>query len=53
MLKEVLTNTDSQLFDVDTWEGSEEHIDLKNKFDQIEAAHDGKLMSFTNVVKTR
>jgi len=53
MLKEVLTNTDSQLFDVDTWEGSEEHIDLKKKFDQIEAAYDAKVISFTNVVKNK
>ena len=53
MLKDVLTNTHSQLFDVDTWEGSEEHIDLKGKFDQIEAAYDAKVMSFTNVVKNK
>lgn len=53
MLKEVLTNTDSQLFDVDTWEGSEEHIDLKGKFHHIEAAYDAKTMSFTNVVKNK
>ena len=53
LLENILTNPDSRLFDVDTWEGSVEHISMDFTFKDIEQAYDDKMLPFSNVIKKK
>jgi len=53
MLQEVLKNPNSVLYDVDTWEGSAEHLDLKVRFSEVEDSYDRNICRFENVIKCK
>jgi len=53
MLQEVLISPNSILFDVDTWEGSAEHLDLNERFSEVEIAYDRNILGIKNVVKKK
>lgn len=53
LLDNVLTNADSHLVDVDTWQGSDEHYPHEHNFVEIEAAYDHAIKPYANVTKVK
>ena len=51
LMKNVLTNNDSLLCDVDTWRGSPEHPGLNLRFKNVEKVYEKKIKDFKNVKK--
>lgn len=53
MLENILTGSGSELYDVDTWSGSEEDIHKTFDWTDVENTYNSKLVEFNNVVKLR
>ena len=51
LLDNVLTNQESKLVDVDTWEGSEESVHKEMDFSDVERVYDEKVSGYSNVIK--
>jgi len=53
LLENILTNSTSILFDVDTWQGSDEEIHKSFDWQDIEKAYDEKVAKYKNVKKQK
>jgi|694.fasta_scaffold21008_12 predicted O-methyltransferase YrrM len=53
MLENILTGSGSELYDVDTWAGSEEDIHKTFNWAEIENIHNEKTSKFNNLIKLR
>lgn len=53
MLANILTGSDSELYDLDTWSGSDEEIHKTFNWADVENVYNSKIGAFSNVVKLR
>lgn len=51
ILDNILTSNSSFLFDIDTWQGSDENIHKEFNWQDVELVYDNKMLPYKNVVK--